>query len=131
MALKKLSPLEKNLEELEGFMKTLKHPLKKEMEEIRSFIKSVDSEISERFKWKAPSYHLNEVDFLTFNPRDPKKIHLVWHHPKIEEIKSTFLEGDYKGRRMSYLESGADFKAKQKEFKKVLKELLKIMRVKI
>jgi uncharacterized protein YdhG (YjbR/CyaY superfamily) len=128
MALKKVDPISKNVEELATFMKVLKHPLKKEMEELRSFIKSIDSEISERFKWKAPSYHVKEQDFLTFNPRDGKRIHLVWHHPKIEDIQSALLEGEYEGRRMTYFESAADIKSKQAEFKKVLKKLLQLMR---
>ena len=115
-------------EEVLAFMHALRHPFKKEMEELRAIIKAADKDIEERFKWKAPSYHLNEQDFLTFNPRDLKRIHLIFHHPFIEQLKSPLLEGDYKGRRMTYIDSAADLSKRKKALQKIIKDLLILIR---
>jgi hypothetical protein len=112
-------------------MRDLKHPFKKEMEELRTLIKTADKGIAERFKWKAPSYHLAEQDFLTFNPRDLKRIHLIFHHPLIEQLKSPLLEGDLKGRRMTYIDSAEDLSKKKKAFQKIIKDLLALIKASI
>ena len=114
--------------EVENFMKLLKHPLKKETQALREMIRSVDPEISERIKWKAPSYHLNGVDFLTFNLRDLTRIHLIFHHPSIEKIKSPLLEGDYKGRRMTYFADASAVKKGADELANVIIKVLKRIR---
>lgn len=107
------------------YMTTLKHPLKAEMEAVRVIIKNSDKRISERIKWKAPSYYYKE-DMVTFNGWATKNVHLVFHHPAIVKIKSDLLEGDYKDRRMMYFTDMADVKKKAKELEKIVKELVKL-----
>ena len=106
-------------------MTGLRHPLKAEMEAVRLIIKNADKRISERIKWKAPSYYYKE-DMVTFNGWATKNVHLVFHHPAIVKIKSDLLEGDYKDRRMMYFTDMADVKKKRKELEKIVKELVKL-----
>lgn len=111
-----------------AYMRKLKHPLKVEMETVRKIIKGVDKKISERIKWKAPSYHYNGTDMVTFNAWAEKNIHLVFHHPAIVKIKSSLLQGDYKDRRMMYFNSMKEVRAGKKELQRIMKELIEKIR---
>ena len=81
-------------DKVQEYMTGLRHPLKAEMEAVRLIIKNADKRISERIKWKAPSYYYKE-DMVTFNGWATKNVHLVFHHPAIVKIKSGAI-----GRRL-------------------------------
>lgn len=112
-------------ENLDAYMKELQHPLKDLIAELRKVILSADKSISERIKWKAPSYHVSGTDFLTFNPRDTSLVHLIFHHPLIETMESPILESKLKGRRMVYFKDAAAFKKNKSELVIVIQDLLK------
>lgn len=107
-----------------GYMAKLKHPLKEEIEAVRKIIKGSDKRISERIKWNAPSYYYIE-DMVTFNHRNHKAVHLVFHHPEIVNIRSQLLLGDYKDRRMTYFKDMKDIKANRKELERIMTGLVK------
>lgn len=111
-------------ENVNEFMLKLRHPLKVEIEAVRSIILNSDARIKERVKWNAPSFFY-KTDMVTFNPRNKKAVHLVFHHADIIKIKSPLLEGDYTNRRMAYLISMAQVKAANSELKKIMKELVR------
>ncbi len=123
---KKGSPVSRT-DAVDKFMLGLSHPLKAEVEAVRSIIKGVDKNIHEEIKWKAPSFNYNGEYLVTFNLRDAKRIHLVFHNPMIPKVKSDLLEGDYKDRRMMYLGDMKDIKAKKAELEKILKQLIKLI----
>jgi uncharacterized protein YdhG (YjbR/CyaY superfamily) len=108
------------------FMEELDHPLKAEVEELRTIIKGTNGDILEEIKWKAPSYRYRGQYLLTFNLRETKRIHLVFHNPMIPKIKSKILEGVYIDRRMTYFSDMKEIKAKKAEFRKVLRELVRL-----
>lgn len=114
------------MQSVDDFMKKLDHPLKPEIEALRKIIKGVNKNITEEIKWAAPSFSLHDY-IATFNPRDRQRVHLIFHNPLIEGIKSKLLEGDYRGRRMSYFSSMRDVKSKKTELEKVIKNLIKLM----
>lgn len=111
---------------VEEYMKKLKHPLKAEIEAVRSIIKKSNADISERIKWNAPSYYSKE-DMVTFNHRNEKQVHLVFHHPAIVKIKSPLLEGDYKDRRMLYLKEMKAVRKNKKELERIMNELVRLV----
>lgn len=113
---------EKNVDE---YMAELEHPLKAEINAVREIIKS-NTKIAERIKWNAPSYFYKE-DLVTFNHRNQKQVHLVFHHIAITKNKSKLLEGDYKDRRMMYFSSMEDIESKEKELKSIITALVKEM----
>ena len=120
----KKHPTYKNdTEETDVFMELLEHPLKDVVEAVRQIIKS-NSRLSERIKWAAPSYHLDNTDLLTFNLRQAKGVMLVFHHITIVSIKSDLLEGDYKDRRLMYFTDLADVETKKPELDRILKEYI-------
>jgi uncharacterized protein YdhG (YjbR/CyaY superfamily) len=111
---------------VELFMAELDHPLKAEIETLRKIIKEANKEISEQIKWNAPSFSYRGNYLVTFNLRETKRIHLVFHNPLIPKVKSELLEGDYVDRRMTYFSNMKDIEAKKAKFQKVLKELVKL-----
>ena len=125
-AKKKALPKLTDAEQVAAYMLELKHPLKAEMEAVRSIIKNANKKISERIKWKAPSYHYQE-DIVTFNGWATENVHLVFHHPGIVKIESPILEGNYPTRRMVYFTGMDDVKKKKKELKNVLNQLMDLI----
>lgn len=109
-----------------AFMKALDHPFKAEVETIRDIIKGVNKDITEEIKWKAPSFSYMGEYLVTFNLRDMKRIHLVFHNPMIPRIKSHLLEGDYVDRRMTYFANMKDIKANKAELERIMKQLIKL-----
>ena len=113
-------------EQVTAYMEQLAHPLKAEIEAVRNIIKRAHSSIQERIKWNAPSYY-SSADLLTFNHRMQNKVHLVFHHIAIVDIKSDLLEGDYKDRRMTYFTDMADVEAKKDELEQILNEYVRLV----
>lgn len=120
-----------SMSSVDAFMQELDHPLKAEIEALRKIIRSASTEITEKIKWNAPSYSYRGAYLVTFNLRDPKRVHLVFHNPMIAKITSPLLEGDYADRRMTYFSDMKDIKAKKAELVQVLKQLVKLNTPKI
>ncbi|QMU29017.1 DUF1801 domain-containing protein [Adhaeribacter radiodurans] len=110
-------------EKVNEYMQNLEHPLKAEMEAIRAIILGANNQIKERIKWNAPSFFYKE-DLVTFNPRTPKHVHLVFHHPSIVNIHSKLLEGDYKDRRMAYFINMEAVEAERLELQSIMNQLV-------
>ena len=124
---KKASPMSRT-DKVDEFLENLSHPLKAEVEAVRSIIKGVNKDINEEIKWKAPSFNFKGEYLVTFNLRDEKRIHLVFHNPVIAKVKSKLLEGDYVDRRMAYFADMKDIKAKKPMLEKALKDLIKLQK---
>ncbi len=116
-------------EKLKEYLDKLEHPLLAEIHATRAIILGANAKILERIKWNAPSYYCPE-DFVTFNPRNQKAVHLVFHHPSVVLIQSDLLEGDYKDRRMMYLNSMDDIHAKAPELTRIINELVTLITTK-
>lgn len=122
---KKGSPVSRT-DQVEEFLRELNHPLKAEVEAVRSIIKGVDEGIAEEIKWRAPSFNYKGEYLVTFNLWETKRIHLVFHNPRIAQVKSTLLEGKYVDRRMAYFADMRDVKAKRPLLEKALKDLIRL-----
>ena len=116
---------ENKSDDVDVFMLELEHPLKAEIEAVRTIIKS-NRKIAERVKWNAPSFFYVE-DLATIHVKAKQYVHLIFHHPAIVKIKSAFLEGDYKDRRMMYFENMKEVKARKKELSRIINELVDLM----
>jgi uncharacterized protein YdhG (YjbR/CyaY superfamily) len=124
---KKGSPVSRT-DKVNEFLENLSHPLKAEIEALRSIIKGVNKDINEEIKWRAPSFNFKGEYLVTFNLRDEKRVHLVFHNPMIAKVKSELLEGDYVDRRMVYFAGMKDVKAKKPALEKALKDLIKLQK---
>lgn len=123
---KKGSPVSRT-DKVEIFLRELSHPLKAEVEAVRYIIKSVDKDINEEIKWKAPSFNYKGEYLVTFNLWETKRILLVFHNPLIPQVKNKILEGDYKDRRKAYFTDMQDIRAKKPLLEKALKDLIKLI----
>jgi uncharacterized protein YdhG (YjbR/CyaY superfamily) len=123
---KKGSPVSRT-DKVDEFLRELSHPLKAGVEAVRSIIKGVNKDINEEIKWNAPSFNYKGEYLVTFNLREMKRIHLVFHNPLIPKVKSNLLEGDYKDRRMAYFSNMKEVKAKKAVLEKALKDLIRLI----
>jgi len=123
---KKGSPVSRT-DKVDEFLRELSHPLKAEVEAVRSIIKGVNKDINEEVKWNAPSFNYKGEYLVTFNLRETKRVHLVFHNPLIPQVKNNLLEGDYKDRRMTYFVNMNDIKANKSLLEKALKDLIKLI----
>jgi uncharacterized protein YdhG (YjbR/CyaY superfamily) len=120
MAKAKSKPTE--AEQVEEWMARLDASFKPSINAVRKIIKAAGPRLIERIKWNPPSYYYKE-DIVTFGPTKAKdKIILVFHHPSIVKIKSDLLQGNYKDRRLVYLNSMKEIKDAQKELERIIKE---------
>ena len=124
---KKGSPVSRT-DKVDEFLENLSHPLKAEVEAVRSIIKGVSKDIHEEVKWNAPSFNYKGEYLVTFNLRETKRIHLVFHNPQITKVKNDLLEGDYVDRRMVYFVNMKDIKTNKSMLEKALKDLLKLQK---
>ena len=120
MATTRSTPTE--AEQVNEWMDKLDSSFKPSINAVRKIIKTAAAKLTERIKWNAPSYYYKE-DIVTFGPTKAKdKIILVFHHPDIVKIRSELLEGNYKDRRLVYLNSMKEIKDAQKELERIIKE---------
>jgi uncharacterized protein YdhG (YjbR/CyaY superfamily) len=110
------------------YMETLDHPFKAEVQALRDIIKSANQDITEEIKWNAPSYSYLGEYLVTFNLRERKRIHLVFHNPHISKVKSKLLEGNYVDRRMTYFANQEEVEGSKELLIKVLNDLIELQR---
>lgn len=127
MTVKTKSPKPTEQEQVKEWMKKLDPEMRPAVEMVRKIIKTAGPGLNERIKWNAPSYYYKE-DIVTFGPaRSKAKIILVFHHPSIVKINSELLQGDYKDRRLVYINSAKEIKDSKKELQRIIKESVKIL----
>ncbi|KAF0139972.1 MAG: hypothetical protein FD122_2873 [Stygiobacter sp.] len=119
-------------------IQNLESGLQKVIEAIRQSILSTDKEIGERIKWNNPSFYYTG-EMKEFDPKEFKReliimnlfknrIMLVFPSGAKVNDKSGLLEGEYKdGRRITVFKDIEDFKAKEKQLKKIIKDWLKLI----
>lgn len=131
MATKKLfSHKDARTANVDEYLTMLEHPLKPEIEAVRAIILGANQHISERIKWNAPSFFYLE-DIATFNPRNQNTVHIVFHHESIVRVASALLHGDYKDRRMMYLENMQEVQARKEELADIINQVVKHIDAKV
>lgn len=127
-------------ENVDAYMKKLKHPMKPVAEHLRKVILSADKSIGEGIYWNAPCFYFTG----TMKPFDPKTykryivgfnffkkdcLRLIFLRGADVQKKGDPLTGDYKeGRRLALFSSMAEVKKHEKELKRIVKELVKNMK---
>jgi hypothetical protein len=66
-------------EQVAEFLNRLQHPFKSEIEEVRRIILDSVPELTERIKWNAPSFCLNNEDRITFQLQGKGFFRLIFH----------------------------------------------------
>lgn len=126
-------------DQVDAYMKRLKHPLADVVEALRQIILKTDTEIGEEIKWNAPTFFYSgeikpaapkkyERYLVVFNLFKQDCVRLVfWGGAKLNDT-SGFLEGDYAdGRRLAMFASMEQVKAQKSKLQRVVKQQLKLL----
>jgi Domain of unknown function (DU1801) len=65
--------------EVAEFIRELSHPLKPGVEQLRAAILAADDGITEKIKWKAPSFCWHGEDRVTFRLQPGNRLQLIFH----------------------------------------------------
>lgn len=65
--------------DVDAFMESLEHPMGDLIQEVRLGILRAEPLLSERIKWNAPSFCIDDIDRVTFNLRSLNSVHLIFH----------------------------------------------------
>lgn len=112
--------------DVDDFMRDLDHPLKAEVQAVREIIQGVSPAITEEIKWNAPTFSYQGY-LVTFNLHATDRIHLVFHNGVILPDPTGLLEGDYKDRRMAYLQDMDDVEAKKAALQDLVRSWITLM----
>lgn len=112
--------------DVDDFMRDLDHPLKAEVQAVREIIQGVSPAITEEIKWNAPTFSYQGY-LVTFNLHATDRVHLVFHNGVILPDPTGLLEGDYKDRRMAYLQDMDDVEAKKAALQDVVRSWITLM----
>jgi hypothetical protein len=126
-------------EKVDEFMSNLKYPLFDVVHYLREFILRVDKEIGEEIFWNAPAFFYTGK-MKPFKPKEHKRYIVGFNLFKKDCVRLIFLRGasvsdttgllerEYKdGRRIASFKSIDDIKGKEKELKKIIKQLVKLV----
>jgi hypothetical protein len=126
-------------DQVDAYMKAVKHPLKKIIENLRQIILDADPRVGEEVKWNAPTFFYTG-EMRPFNPKEYKRYIIVFNLFRKDCIrlvfpsgaklndKSGLLEGDYAdGRRLAQFSSLEDVKSREKDLQKLIKTWLKLL----
>ena len=114
------------------FLDNLDHPQKKEIEEVRGIVLSVSDQITERIKWNAPSFCINNDDRFTFNLHGEGFFRLIFHcgakvrntnaQGRLIDDHSGLLEWVANDRAVVKFTSGNDVADKKKKLIEVIRK---------
>ena len=126
-------------DQVDSYMRKLKHPLADVVEALRRLILSAHGEVGEEIKWNAPSFFYTGP-MRPFNPKEYRRHIVVFNlHPK-DCIRLVFpsgarindtsglLEGDYAdGRRLAFFSCMADVKSKGLALQRAIRKWLTLL----
>ena len=124
-------------EKVDEFMSTLKYPLIDVVRYLRKLILGTDKAIGEGIFWNAPTFYFIGK-MKPFEPKEYKRyiaglnlfkkdcVRLIFLRGASVTDSTGLLEGSYKdGRRLASFRSIGEVKIKEKDLKKIIKQLLK------
>ena len=131
-----LSTKEPEPEQVDAYMRAMKHPLKSAVEELRAIILNADSGIGEEVKWNAPAFFYTGT-MAEFDPKQHKRHVVVFNLFKKDFVRLVFpsgasigdtsglLVGDYAdGRRLALFSSIDEVHSKRLALERVIKKWL-------
>jgi hypothetical protein len=116
----------KKRQTVDEFMAELDHPFTAEVQAVRELIKGVNSDITEEVKWNAPTFSYRGY-LATFNLRERKCVHLIFHNGAILDPQPGIFEGTYPDRRMVYFAGMGDVQAKREALVTAVNQWIRLM----
>jgi len=99
---------------VDEYMLTLEHPFAAEVQRLRAIVRDAHPLITERIKWKSPSFHVGGDDLGAFElrPTEFLRLILVFPHGLVDDPSSLML-GSWADRRELRFTGPADVEAKR------------------
>lgn len=126
-------------EKVDAYLDTFEHPLIDVVKYLRHVILKVDQKIGEGIYWNTPTFYFTGA-MSPFDANDYKRyivgfvfnrqdcIRMVFLRGANAIDKNGILEGDYKDdRRLVVFKNLADAKSKEKDFVKIIEQLVRQM----
>jgi hypothetical protein len=126
-------------DQVDSYMRTLKHPLADVVGALRRIILSTDGEIGEEIKWNAPAFFYTGA-MKPFNPKEYKRHIVVFNLHRKDCLRlvlpsgarigdtSGLLEGDYAdGRRLAFFSCMADVESKGPVLQRAIRKWLTLL----
>jgi hypothetical protein len=126
-------------EQVDAWIKALKHPLRDVVTDLRALILGIDKGIGEEIKWNHPTFFyggpmkpsdpkLYKRYMIVFNVYRKDCVRLVFPSGAKIEDTSGLLEGDYAdGRRLALFHSREEVTEKSAAMKRAIKKWLKLL----
>ena len=131
-----LSTKKSEPEQVDAYVRAMKHPLKSVVEELRAIILNADPAIGEEVKWNAPAFFYTGT-MAEFDPKQHKRHVVVFNLFKKDCVRLVFpsgasigdtsglLVGDYAdGRRLALFSSIDEVHSKRLALERVIKKWL-------
>jgi hypothetical protein len=123
-------------EQVDAYVRVMKHPLKRVVEELRAIILGADSAIGEEIKWNAPAFFYKGT-MAEFDPKQHRRHVVVFNLFKEDCVRLVFptgarigdtsglLVGTYAdGRRLAQFSSIDEVHSKKLALERVIKNWL-------
>lgn len=109
--------------EVHQYLETLEHPFKAEVLRLREIILEASPVISERVKWKSPSFFSGKDDLGAFElrPRDFVRLILVFPYGLVED-PAGLMQGSWPDRRELRFKDLADVEAKADALQTIVRD---------
>jgi len=113
---------------VDSYMEVLDHPFADELETVRAHILAAHPLVTERIKWKSPSFHVGADDLGAFElrPREFLRLILVFPHGLVDDPTGLMM-GTWADRRELRFAGAADVAAKRLPLQRVVRDWVALL----
>jgi hypothetical protein len=114
--------------EVDAFLTDLDHPFAAELQTVRGYILDAHPLVTERIKWKSPSFHVGRDDLGAFElrPTEFLRLILVFPHGLVADPTGLMM-GTWADRRELRFTSAADVAAKRFPLQHVVRDWVALL----
>ena len=113
---------------VDEYLARLEHPFAREVQSVRRQILEAHPLITERIKWKSPSFHVGRDDLGAFElrPTEFLRLILVFPHGLVDDPDG-LMRGTWADRRELRFTSVADVEAKKPALQRVVRDWVELL----
>jgi len=113
---------------VDSYMASLDHPFAAEVQTVREYILAAHPLVTERIKWKSPSFHVGTDDLGAFELRPTAflRLILVFPHGLVDD-PTGLMTGTWADRRELRFMSAADVAAKRFPLQHVVRDWVALL----
>ena len=114
--------------EVDAYLERLDHPFAAELQTVREYVLAAHPLVTERIKWKSPSFHVGAHDLGAFELRPTAflRLILVFPHGMVGDATG-LMTGTWADRRELRFSGAADVAAKRFPLQHVVREWVALL----